>query len=311
MAKEGAFGEQLGERFGVRGAPVLVSTTLKKTKIGVTLIESEVTAPVLNEPLPYDDAYLVHLNLRACPDHELWIDGKALGKRSFGEGETAIHDLRHSTVALIHSTIGSLMFYLPRKVLNEICEDADALPIAELTMKPGLSVDDPVVRQLGQLLESAMQRPHEVSPLFIDHVTLALGAHVAASYGDMRTVRLPASGGLAPWQERRAKEVLAAQMDGNISLVILANECGLSVSHFTRLFRRSVGLPPHRWLMAQRIDRAKSLLRDTGLSLAEVALACGFYDQSHLNRCFKTIIGVGPGTWRRHQNTARFSGNQQ
>ncbi|MBK6509332.1 MAG: helix-turn-helix transcriptional regulator [Haliea sp.] len=61
----------------------------------------------------------------------------------------------------------------------------------------------------------------------------------------------------------------------------------------------------------QCINRAKSLLRDAGLSLAEVALACAFCDQSHLNRCFKTAVGVGPGTWRRHHKAGRFLGDQQ
>lgn len=305
MNESGAFGERLGGRFGVRGVPALVTTTMHKTQVAVTLIESEVAAHVMNEPLPREDAYLVHLNLRPCPDHELWIDGKALGKCSFGQGETAIHNLQQSTVALIHSPMGSLMFYLSRKLLNEICENADALPIAELGFQTGVSVDDPVVRGLGQTLSWAIKRPQEVSPLFVDHVTLALGAHVATTYGNMRAVRLPTSGGLAPWQERRAKEALAAQMDGDISLIALAGECGLSVSHFMRLFRHSVGQPPHRWLIGQRVERAKSLLRETGLGLAEIALACGFCDQSHLTRCFKAVVGVGPGAWRRHNNIGR------
>lgn len=309
MAEKGAFGERLGGRFGVRGVPALVTTTLHKTKVAVTLIESEVAAPVMSEPLPREDAYLVHLNLRACPDHELWIDGRALGKRNFGQGETAIHDLKQSTVALIHSPMGSLMFYLSRRLLDEICEDADARPVAELRRTPGVSVDDPVVRGLGNILAIAMKRPEEALPLFVDHVTLALGAHVAATYGEMRIVRQPASGGLAPWQERRAKEMLSARMDGAISLVALARECGLSVGHFTRLFRHSVGQPPHRWLIMQRVERAKSLLRETGLSLAEVALACDFYDQSHLTRCFKSLVGVGPGAWRRHHNIGRPFGH--
>lgn len=308
MWENGAFGDQLGRRFGVHGIPSLVTTTLHKSQVAVTLIESETAVSIMSEPLPPEDAFLVHLNLRPCPDHELWIDGRALGKRSFGAGETAIHDLRQSTVALIHSPMGSLMFYLTRKLLAEICEDADSLPIDELRLTPGLSVDDPIVRNLGNTLAFAATRPNEVAPLFVDHVTLALGVHVAATYGDMRTIPLPAKGGLAPWQERRAKEMLSSQIDGAISLSALAQECRLSVSHFSRLFRHSVGQPPHRWLMMQRVERAKCLLRETGLSLAEIALACGFCDQSHMSRCFKSIVGAGPGMWRRHQSVARRSG---
>jgi transcriptional regulator GlxA family with amidase domain len=145
-----------------------------------------------------------------------------------------------------------------------------------------------------------MDHPEQASPLFVDHLTMALAVHVASSYGGMRQVRQAARGGLAPWQEQRAKEVLAACLDGNVSLARLAQECGLSVSHFSRQFRRSVGEPPHRWLMRQRLEHAKVLLRDTPLSLAEIAATCGFCDQSHFTRCFRSAVGAGPGIWRHH-----------
>jgi len=106
-------------------------------------------------------------------------------------------------------------------------------------------------------------------------------------------------GGLAPWQARRAKELLNANLDGKLPLSQLAEKCGLSTRHFARAFRQSTGVPPHRWLLSRRVDRAKDLLRDPALSLAEVALACGFADQSHFTRMFTTLVGLSPGLWRR------------
>jgi AraC-like DNA-binding protein len=73
----------------------------------------------------------------------------------------------------------------------------------------------------------------------------------------------------------------------------------LSVSHFSRAFRRTVGAAPHSWLLTHRIEVAKAKLRDRRLSLSDVALACGFADQSHLTRVFTRIVGVSPGAWRR------------
>jgi AraC-like DNA-binding protein len=253
----------------------------------------------MSEPLPAEDAFLVHLNLQACPDHELWLGDRAIGKCTFGEGETAIHDLKAPPRALIHTKMGSMMFYLSRKLLNELCDNANVPRISDLYLKPGSSVDDPTVRHLGNALRSAMQHPDEAPALFVDHVTYALAIHVSEKYGGMRNWASPTRGKLAPWQERRAKEILSVQLDGNVSLEVLAAECGLSVGHFVRLFRHTVGEPPHRWMLRQRVERAKSLLRDSQLSLSEVALACGFCDQSHLTRCFKDMIGASPGAWRR------------
>lgn len=299
---DGAFGERLGEIFGVPDVPVLITRALHKSQVAVTLIESNRPATVMTEPLPAEDGFLVHLNLEHCPDHELWVADRAIGKCTFGAGETAIHDLRQPPRALIHSQMGSLMFHMPRKLLNEICDDANVPRITGLHLKAGTSVDDPTVRHLSSAIHSALQQPEQAAPLFIDHVTLALAVHVAEKYGDMRKVRDPAHGGLAPWQERRAKEMLSGQLDGDLSLQALATECGISVGHFTRLFRRTVGEPPHRWMLRQRVERAKSLLRETPLSLAEIAVACGFCDQSHMSRCFRDDVGVSPGAWRRHYN---------
>jgi AraC-like DNA-binding protein len=98
---------------------------------------------------------------------------------------------------------------------------------------------------------------------------------------------------------RRAKEILSANLDGRVPLKEVARECRLSVSHFSRAFRRSMGVAPHSWLLARRVEAAKEKLRDGGLSLLDVALACGFADQSHLTKVFTRFVGVSPGAWRR------------
>ena len=98
------------------------------------------------------------------------------------------------------------------------------------------------MRDLLSSLRPALANPTEVSALFVDHVVHALCVHVAQIYGQM-PASLPLRGGLAPWQERRAKELLNANLDGEICLSQLAAECGLSVRHFTPAFRRSIGVP--------------------------------------------------------------------
>src|SRR4029077_15958219 len=103
----------------------------------------------------------------------------------------------------------------------------------------------------------------------------------------------------APWQERRAKEILRAKLQGGVPLKEVARECGLSASHFSHAFRRTLGVAPHNWLIEQRIVLSKEKLRDDRLLLADVAAECGFSDQSHLTRHFKRIVGVSPGAWRR------------
>jgi AraC family transcriptional regulator len=85
---------------------------------------------------------------------------------------------------------------------------------------------------------------------------------------------------------------------GAAPLKELAAACGLSVSHFSRGFRKSFGIPHHAWLLRARVDHAKMLLRQPGRTLSEIALICGFADHSHFTRVFRERVGTAPTAWR-------------
>jgi AraC-like DNA-binding protein len=84
-----------------------------------------------------------------------------------------------------------------------------------------------------------------------------------------------------------------------LSLQQIAAELDLSVSHFSRAFRASTGLPPHQWLLHQRVEAAKQLMTVRDLPLSEIAISAGFANQSHFTRVFSSVVGVSPGVWRR------------
>ena len=103
-------------------------------------------------------------------------------------------------------------------------------------------------------------------------------------------------GGLAPWQVKRACERLDSDLGGKLSLQQIAAEFDLSVSHFSRAFRISTGLPPHQWLLRQRVKAAKQLMTVRDLPLSEIAISAGFANQSHFTRVFSAAVGVSPGS---------------
>jgi AraC family transcriptional regulator len=132
--------------------------------------------------------------------------------------------------------------------------------------------------------------------------------HAAGAYLGMRGKKKPANGGLASWQEKRAKEMIEARLDGDISPAALAQECGLSVSHFARAFRRSTGMAPHQWLLQRRVAKAKQAMRETDAPLVEIAVSCGFADQSHFTRVFsKAAAGVVKSGIERSHADARHA----
>jgi AraC-like DNA-binding protein len=140
--------------------------------------------------------------------------------------------------------------------------------------------------------------PDDPVPLFTDGWAMQAFAYVAR-VAKPAPRRASSGSGLAPWQLRRAKEMLRADLAENLSLAAVAQACRLSVSHFARAFKVSAGVPPHQWLMASRIEAARDLLAKSRTPLVEVAGMCGFADQSHFSRVFGRIVGTSPGAWRR------------
>ncbi|CAH0201327.1 HTH-type transcriptional activator RhaR [Pseudomonas sp. Bi70] len=106
---------------------------------------------------------------------------------------------------------------------------------------------------------------------------------------------------LADWQEDIAKQLMLANLDAGISVAEVAEACALSRSHFTRKFKESTLLSPHVWLRQQRVDKAMALLRHSPLSLTQVAMECGFFDQAHFCRVFARSQGMTPLAFKRQQ----------
>src|SRR5258707_4762872 len=200
---------------------------------------------------------------------------------------------------MIDKPFHSVFFYLPRSALDDIAKQTRAPRIGELAYRPGIGHDDAVVRHIGASLQEGLRRPDETNQLFIDHTMLALTAHVAQTYGGLRRSAELARGGLAPWQAKRACERLESDLGGTLSLQQIAAEFDLSVSHFSRAFRISTGLPPHQWLLRQRVNTAKQLMSVRDLSLSEIAISAGFANQSHFTRVFSSVAGVSPAAGRR------------
>jgi AraC-like DNA-binding protein len=103
---------------------------------------------------------------------------------------------------------------------------------------------------------------------------------------------------LRPRAVRRAIEYIHANLADSVRLEDIAGAVGLSVFHFSRTFRDTTGLAPHRYLTGARIERVKALLLESGLSLAAIAEEAGFSDQSHMSKVFKRLAGTTPKHFR-------------
>ena len=286
--------------------PSVMTRSLHGVELAATETRNENPVPGLCGSLA-DEAYFVSLKLHDYPQCELWEDGKFFAKADVRAGTTYLYDLRRDPRYVIDKPFHSIHFNLPRAVLDSFAKQAGVPRIGDLACQFGFGFDDPVMRHIGAAVLEGMRRPGEPNQLFIDHMMLAFAAHIVRVYGGLPEVGELTRGGLAPWQVKRARERLASDLGGTLSLQQIAAELGLSVSHFSRAFRISTGLPPHRWLLQQRIAAAKQLLKVRELPLAEIAISAGFANQGHFTRVFSGIVGISPGAWRRETYGVRDS----
>jgi AraC family transcriptional regulator len=235
----------------------------------------------------------------------------------------AEHRLRVHTGAPARGVCGRHAFVYTRGVLDlvpagsseEWCSDepADMLLItlpsvlvqraaAELgRSEPGLDARclfrDPRIEHIAWALDA--ERSAGGCALYAESLGLALAYHLLSAYassadGSTRDRRV-----FSLSERRRITEHVEAHLDQSLSLGALADTLGMSPSHFKVLFRRSVGLPVHEYVIQRRVERAKALLLEGDLPAAEVALAAGFAHQSHMARCMRRVLGITPSALQR------------
>src|SRR6185312_5135591 len=293
----GAYGQRLARSFHLDDPPTLLGSTGGGCVLAVTELRLDESGCGMTAPLGSDDAYLVGLQLRRLQRHELWLDGCPVATRPTAEGTSCFYDLQRNPVTWLDEPFHSLQFYMPRAALAEAADEMGQT-VSDLICEPGEFVDDAVINGLGQCLLPLMGDRTQGNRLFVDHVLLALRGHLLVTYGGVRCTETIARGGLTPWQQRRATELMREHVVEGIALDDVARACRLSSSAFVRAFKKSMGVPPHQWLLMRRIDRAIDLMRDRSVQLADVALSAGFADQSHFTRIFARKMGVSPGVWR-------------
>ena len=180
--------------------------------------------------------------------------------------------------------------------LQNAAAGGDAIDPAT-AFRPRFMFADPRLSKLCLLLADECISPVPMGSLYGDSLILSLLLALSSNTTDGGR----SAGGLAPWQMRRLESFVEAHLGDDLSLDRLAHEAGVSRSHLGRVFKQTVGQSPFEWVRWRRIERAKQLLAEGRLPVAEIAIATGFADQAHLTRAFGRLVGVPPGAWRRSQ----------
>jgi AraC family transcriptional regulator len=292
------YGSGFAKLFYLRDAPSALLKPRTRTQLAVTRLTLEHGMPEASASPRPEKAFTISVHLRD-PDYAgwgTWIDQKFVKVKSWRTGGIGIYDFEAEPRALRRTAFDSVHYNLPRSTLNAFTDDNGLPTVDTLLCEQG--TPDPVLYHLTQMILPTLGSHAGLSDLSFDYFVLMLCARVVSAYSTAKTAPNRFRGGLAPWQVRRTRELLDSSLGADLRLATLARENRLSLSHFARSFKQSFGWPAHRYLVMQRVERAKELLRHSNRSLAAIASEVGFSDQPSFSRTFSALVGTSPRKWR-------------
>jgi len=190
-----------------------------------------------------------------------------------------------------------LLFAIEPKHLSEMAESADARVTLELP--PKFRFEDALLEQLVRTLARQFETDRPPDLLYAESLTQTLLLHLIRRHADRPVPVQRLRHAVSEPRIQRAVEFIQANLSQALSLAQIASEADLNTSQFCNIFRNVMGLSPHQYVLRQRVERAKSLLKATALPVSEIALQTGFADQSHLARLLRQHTGMTPRQIRR------------
>lgn len=189
-----------------------------------------------------------------------------------------------------------LMLALDPLLIEQVARENGTANHFELTLH--LGVRDPQIEHITLALKAELNLGHPSGRLYCEALAIALSARLLRKYSSHIPVNHNHNTSLPDYKLRRVIAYINDNLTEELTLAELANVAAMSPHYFSRAFRQSTGMPPHRYVMKSRIEMAKRLLTDENLPLVEVGLGVGFQNQSHFTTLFHKVTGVTPKAYR-------------
>ena len=157
---------------------------------------------------------------------------------------------------------------------------------------------DPQIERLVKALRAETRAGAPTGTLFGQSIATALAIYLAQRYSSFPLALRSYRGGMPRTRLNRVLEYIAAELQEDLSLAVLAEIAGMNLFYFSRLFKQSTGLSPHRYVLEQRIRRSQHFLRTSDMTILEASVRTGFSDQGHFTKVFRRVVGVTPTDYR-------------
>ncbi len=242
-----------------------------------------------------------HLSHFVClhlsePAPFVWRAEGKQGNKTLGSGSILVVSRGTEDTVSFPKPVRRILLNLEPNVLRQALPENDTGRDVELIAQWG--VRDAQIEYILRALEADLEEGLPGGRLFGDSLLCALAVRLQRSYGVTSPRDVKRGNGLPSARLSRVIEYIEANLDREIALTALAQTAGMSAHYFSELFKQSVHVSPHQFVLRRRIDRARRLLNNARVSIFEAAIRSGFSDQSHFTKMFRRIVGVTPTAYR-------------
>ncbi len=243
--------------------------------------------------------HAITLCLAPRPHHILLVADDYHYRGLYGKGDIAIMPAGSLSRYQAEGHDHYLQLQMTPQFLQQVATEASDLDPARIELMTGFRIRNPQLEQILLLLRSELHKGNDwIGRLYVESLANALAVMLLRDYSTAQPCVAVYEGGLGDRKLLQVTDYINDSLDQDIKLADLAQLLGMSQSHFSQLFKQSMGISPHQYLLQQRVERAKQLLKQTDQSVVDIALACGFNSHSHLSKQFRQLTGMTPKAYR-------------
>lgn len=246
----------------------------------------------------YPNEHVICLSLAPRPVRLLQIQGYKSYTGLYGKGDFSIAPAAAPFFARWDGDDRLLQIRIDSRFIVQVATEALEMNPDRMEVIPTFRTRDRQLEAIAMLVFTELKQENLGSRLYIDSLANILAVRLLRQYSSSKSHLSVYEGGLPQRQLLQVLEYIHEHLDRDIKLADLAGSIGMSQFHFSHLFKQSIGTPPYQYLIQQRIERAKQLLKKTDRSIVDIALECGFNSHSHLSKQFRQLAGMTPKAYR-------------
>ena len=246
----------------------------------------------------YIDEHTVSLSLAPRPVRLLQIQGGKTYAGLYGKGDISVTPAKVPFFARWDSDDHYLQIRITSRFIQSVARETLAINPDQLELLSEFRTRDPQIEVIAMMLLAELKHENLGSRLYIESLENVLAVHLLRQYTATKPRLATYEGGLPERQLLQVLDYINEHLNQDIKLADLAALLDMSQFHFSHMFKQSLGTAPYQYLLQQRVERAKQLLKQTDRAIVDIAFLCGFNSHSHLSKQFRQFTGMTPKAYR-------------